>query len=124
MTVASVLTAAEPGMDADQPFVPSINVPFVYDSNASHQGTAFVMPACAVELAPAILAARRTAAAAGRHLAFVCSVTCTEKDPQVRSKVEASLRAAGAIVLPTNAAAARFAGRIVKELAEKAGLRR
>jgi len=76
------------------------------------------------ELTPAIQAARQTAAAGGRHLAFVCSVTGTEKDPQVRSKVEAALKAAGAIILPTNAAAARFAGRIVKELAKKAVLRR
>jgi FdrA protein len=72
------------------------------------------------ELAPAITAARKIAAEAGRHLAFVCSVTGTEKDPQVRSQVEQRLRNAGAIVLPTNAAAARFAGRMAKELEKEA----
>ena len=73
-------------------------------------------PDPAGELAPAITAARELAAAAGRHLTFACSVTGTEKDPQVRSKVEARLREAGALVLPTNAAAARFAGLLAQEL--------
>jgi len=73
------------------------------------------------ELAPAIAAARRTAADAGRHLSFVCSVTGTEKDPQVRSRVEASLQAAGALVLPTNAAAARLASRIAQKAGQTAG---
>lgn len=68
------------------------------------------------ELAPAIAAARKLAAAAGRHLTFACSVTGTEQDPQVRSKVAARLREAGAVVLPTNAAAARFAGLLAQEL--------
>ena len=72
------------------------------------------------ELAPAITAARKIAADAGRHLTFACSVTGTEKDPQVRSKVEGALRAAGAAVLPSNAAAARFAGRIAQELEKEA----
>jgi len=71
------------------------------------------------ELVPAIREALKTAAAAKRHLMFVCSVTGTEKDPQVRSKVEGALKAAGVVVLPTNAAAARFAGGIVKELARE-----
>ncbi len=72
------------------------------------------------ELVPAITAARKTAADAGRHLSFVCSVTGTEKDPQVRSQVEQRLRDAGAVVLPTNAAAARFTGRIAQELDKEA----
>jgi succinyl-CoA synthetase alpha subunit len=72
------------------------------------------------ELAPAITAARKIAADSGRHLTFVCSVTGTEQDPQVRSTVEGALKAAGAVVLPTNAAAARFAGRIVQELCPEA----
>ncbi|MBI5240122.1 MAG: acyl-CoA synthetase FdrA [Elusimicrobia bacterium] len=72
------------------------------------------------ELAGAIAAARRTASDAGRHLNFICSVTGTEKDPQVRSKMEAALREAGALVLPTNAAAARLAARIAKELEKEA----
>ena len=72
------------------------------------------------ELVPAITAARQTATDAGRHLVFVCSVTGTEKDPQVRSQVEQRLRDTGAVVLPTNAAAARFAGRIAQELEKEA----
>ena len=72
------------------------------------------------ELVPAITAARKIAADAGRHLTFVCSVTGTEKDPQVRSQVEQRLKDAGAVVLPTNAAAARFAGRIAQELEKEA----
>ena len=72
------------------------------------------------ELVPAITAARQLAADAGRHLAFVCSVTGTEKDPQVRSQVEQRLKDAGALVQPTNAAAARFAGRIAQELDQEA----
>jgi hypothetical protein len=38
----------------------------------------------------------------------------------VRSQVEQRLRDAGAWVLPTNAAAARFAGRIAQELDKEA----
>jgi succinyl-CoA synthetase alpha subunit len=72
------------------------------------------------ELVPAITAARKIAADAGRHLSFVCSVTGTEKDPQVRSQVEQRLKDAGALVLPTNAAAARLAGRIGQELEKEA----
>ena len=56
-------------------------------------------PDPAGELAPAITTARRAAADAGRHLAFACSVTGTEQDPQVRSRVELALQAAGAVVL-------------------------
>ncbi len=68
------------------------------------------------ELGPTITAAKKTAKAAGRHLIFVCSVTGTEEDPQVRSKVAETLKAAGALVLPTNAAAAKFATCVVKGL--------
>ncbi|MCX5796208.1 MAG: acyl-CoA synthetase FdrA [Elusimicrobia bacterium] len=72
------------------------------------------------ELVPAITAARKLAEDAGRHLSFVCSVTGTEGDPQVRSRVERRLKDAGVVVLPTNAAAARFAGRIARELEKEA----
>jgi len=77
-------------------------------------------PDPAGELAPAMNAARKTAQEAGRHLVFACSVTGTEKDPQVRSRVAGALQAAGAVVLPSNAAAARFAGCVVKELEKEA----
>ena len=74
-------------------------------------------PNPAGELGPAIAAAKKTAKAAGRHLIFACSVTGTEKDPQVRGLVETALQASGAVVLPTNAAAAKFAACVVKDLA-------
>ena len=73
-------------------------------------------PDPAGELSPAIAAARKTAQEAGRHLAFVASVTGTEQDPQVRSKVESGLRAAGVTVMRSNAAAARLAAQLVKGL--------
>ncbi|HAM35682.1 MAG TPA: FdrA family protein [Elusimicrobia bacterium] len=64
------------------------------------------------ELGPAIAAARE-----GRDIVFVASVTGTEKDPQVRSRVEDGLKASGVVVMPTNAAAAKLAARIAMNLA-------
>ncbi len=49
-----------------------------------------------------------------RGLSVVCSVTGTDKDPQNRSKVVQGLEKAGCLVQPSNAAACRLAGRIVK----------
>jgi succinyl-CoA synthetase alpha subunit len=69
-------------------------------------------PDPAGELAPALAAARRTAALAGRGLAVVASVTGTERDPQPRAAQVATLRAAGALVMDSNAQAARLAARI------------
>jgi FdrA protein len=57
------------------------------------------------------------AAAAGRT-AVVCSVTGTDGDPQGRSTVVGRLRAAGATVLPSNAAAARFTAAILRAIGE------
>ncbi|MEW6243101.1 MAG: oxidoreductase [Bacillota bacterium] len=54
----------------------------------------------------------RAIGAAGQDLAsrvLVASVTGTDRDPQVRSAQEATLRAAGVTVCPTAASAARFA---------------
>ncbi len=51
----------------------------------------------------------RTAAAAGRGLTVVGSVVGTEGDPQGLRGQVAVLEAAGCIVLPSNAQAARFA---------------
>jgi FdrA protein len=76
-------------------------------------------PDPAGELAPSLAAARRAAAAAGRGLAVVASVTGTEADPQVRSRQVATLRAAGAVVMDSNAQAARLAALI----AARAGAR-
>jgi FdrA protein len=52
------------------------------------------------------------AAEAGRGLAIVASVTGTERDPQPRSAQVATLRRTGALVMDSNAQAARLAARI------------
>jgi len=62
------------------------------------------------ELAPFIREAIVAAEEAGRHLTVVCSITGTHQDPQDKEKVAQVLRGAGAIVLPSNAAASEFAG--------------
>ncbi len=54
---------------------------------------------------------------ASSRVSVVCSITGTERDPQVRSVVETRLRRAGAVVMPSNEAACRLAGRIVLALA-------
>ena len=64
-------------------------------------------------LIPTIAAAREAAAAASRHVAMVAHVCGTELDPQGLDRQEAALRAAGVLVAPTNAQAARLAGLIV-----------
>ncbi len=57
-----------------------------------------------------------------RELSVVASVTGTETDPQVRSKVVKGLEAAGVIVMPSNAGACRLAGEIVRQSARKVKL--
>ncbi len=83
---------------------------------AADSGTAVILldvvlgyganPDPAAELAPVL----RQAA---RKVAVVCSITGTDQDPQNRSRVEKALRKAGAIVMPSNAAACKLAGRII-----------
>ena len=51
---------------------------------------------------------------ASRKVAVVCSITGTDKDPQNRSRVAAALKKAGAIVMPSNAAACKLAGSIIQ----------
>jgi FdrA protein len=63
-------------------------------------------------LAPVLAAARARAAAAGRYLPVVVSICGTEGDPQGLRQQDAALRAAGALVYPTNAQAARAAAAI------------
>ena len=53
---------------------------------------------------------------AAKKVGVVCSVTGTDRDPQNRPKVIESLEAAGAIVLPSNAAACFMAGFIASNL--------
>ena len=64
-------------------------------------------PDPAGELAPVI-------AEAARKVMVVCSVTGTDQDPQVRSTVQARLEECGAKVMPSNAAAAKFAAYTVQ----------
>jgi len=56
-----------------------------------------------------------------RELSIVTSVTGTETDPQVRSKVVKGLEAAGVIVMPSNAGACRLAGEIIRLTRHKSG---
>lgn len=67
-------------------------------------------PDPASELAKAIRQARADAEQAGRYLAVVAYVCGVSGDPQGFAKQEDALRAAGVILAPSNAAAARFAG--------------
>jgi FdrA protein len=64
----------------------------------------------------AIRKAQDIAQATGRHIVFIASVCGTEGDPQPLSRQEATLRAAGVLVLPDNASAARLAGLITQAL--------
>jgi FdrA protein len=70
-------------------------------------------PDPAASLAPAVRAARATAAADGRDLAVVVSLCGTAGDPQDRDRQAAALCDAGATVLLSNAAAARLAVSLV-----------
>ena len=62
------------------------------------------------ELAPFIREAKVAAREAGRHLTVVCSITGTDRDPQNKQHVAQALKDAGALIMPSNAAAAEFAG--------------
>ena len=52
-------------------------------------------------------------ARAARHAAVVVRVCGTDADPQDASRQAATLRDAGAVVAPSNAAAARLAARAI-----------
>jgi FdrA protein len=70
-------------------------------------------PDPAPPLAFAIRDARSRAEKAGRALVVVASVVGTEEDPQPLAVQVAALEKAGAIVLPSNAEAARFAALVL-----------
>lgn len=70
----------------------------------------------AADLASAIRTAKAEAAKNGRHLTVVASVCGTEADPQSRSATQMQLAEAGAVVLPTNAQAVRFAQLVLREI--------
>ena len=60
--------------------------------------------------------AKELAAKEGRYLSVVATVCGTEGDPQNRTATSLQLAGAGAIVLPSNAQAARFVELITKNL--------
>jgi FdrA protein len=64
-------------------------------------------------LAPAIRAARARAEAAGRTLPIIASICGTAGDPQHLDQQQRTLTEAGVILAPSNAAAARLAGRVL-----------
>jgi len=66
--------------------------------------------------AEAIREAQQIAAADGRHIIFIAAVCGTEADPQPLNQQEATLRDAGVLVQPDNAAAARLAGLITQAM--------
>lgn len=66
-------------------------------------------------LAGAIRTVKEQAASNGRYLAVVTHVCGTQEDPQGLTRQEEVLREAGALVLPTNAQAARVAAAIVEQ---------
>lgn len=67
----------------------------------------------ASELGPAISQAKGIAANAGRDLIVLASVTGTSEDPQGMGRQSELLQASGAVILESNAAAARLAGLLV-----------
>jgi len=73
-------------------------------------------PNPAEDLADSIRTAKANAERAGRHLCCICAVCGTEGDPQSLSRTQRQLEDAGAVVLPSNAQATRFALRVLANL--------
>ena len=73
-------------------------------------------PNPAEDLAASIQTAKANAERAGRHLCCICAVCGTEGDPQSLSRTQRQLEEAGAVVLPSNAQATRFALRVLANL--------
>ena len=67
------------------------------------------------ELAEAIMKAKAQEERAGRYLCAVASVCGAQNDPQGYQKTRARLEGAGAIVLPSNAQAARFSALVMRQ---------
>lgn len=94
---------------------------------AADTGTAIILldlvlgygahPDPAGEILPALRAAREAAGAAGRGLAVVASVCGTAGDPQGKPGQVRALQEAGAIVMPSNAQAARLAALVASRQA-------
>ncbi len=66
----------------------------------------------AEELVAVIQDIKSIAEQTGRHIAIVCSISGTDRDPQDKKKVARTLQDAGAVIMPSNAAASEFAGYI------------
>lgn len=64
-------------------------------------------------LIPVLAEAKEAATAAGRHFSVVASVCGTPTDPQNLEEQEEKLRAAGVIIMPSNAQAAALAAAII-----------
>jgi FdrA protein len=73
-------------------------------------------PDPAGELAPAISAAIKTAATAGRHLEVIAVVSGTDEDPQGMEDQIKALKDAGAKVETSNDAAARYVGKLMQAI--------
>jgi len=67
----------------------------------------------ASELVPVVRKAQEKAAAGGRHVSFVASITGTNEDPQRADAQQVALEAIGVQVLPSNAQAARYVSLIL-----------
>lgn len=78
-------------------------------------------PDPAAELGPAIRQAQTIAREDGRWLPVALSVTGAPDDPQGLARQTAALQAAGALVCPSNASAARLAANLAANLALHAG---
>ena len=74
-------------------------------------------PDPAEDLSEAIRKAKANAQQAGRHITAVVSVCGTEGDPQGLTATREKLRAAGALVFPSNAQATRFVQLLLGNLA-------
>jgi succinyl-CoA synthetase alpha subunit len=70
-------------------------------------------------LAPAIVRAKSACAREGRHLAVIAFVCGTDDDPQSLTSQREKLEAAGALVLPDSASAARFAAALAHHAAQR-----
>ena len=73
-------------------------------------------PNPAEDLCDAIKKAKANAEKDGRYISAVVAVCGTEGDPQCLSKTQQQLREAGAIVMPSNAQAARFSEKILANI--------
>jgi len=76
-------------------------------------------PNPASELAPAVAKAIETAKKAGRHIEVIAVVTGTDEDPQDFNGQIELLKNAGAWVDPSNEVVVRYAGRLLRALADR-----